>query len=580
MLHWRAKRSKDIQKVRDFAYNAPNNKGNIVNWADFCVDAAVAIVNALREAKQMGQGPLQLTQELENLLKVGELAIVNLPNLLSRHRSGLDIEIGKDNKVSQGGNPALRVQLASLTATHAAGSEEMEQSPSVGSQSSPLSVSAPGARGNSLHRRPPAGLRYQSSPPASPSPQAIASQAQVLVSASHDGPAGSILESANRKLHFTQDEERGEEWTTTTAGEPKATQTLAFAEEFTTDVGTVKRPSQVRDLPCGGSSNMSGSLTDEEIGRALLKRAPLREKTGVWSAPTDHEVGEGLTSHQRSPPVEEPYVNTPTIACPQGVAANQNTPPTVEELQNAMIRAALLAKQKGIPQPVWQQLIKQEDYPTKRNFKVVTTPKQHRLPRILEEDGTGSEETLGSEGEITPGPDGDTISTKLAQVGDDSRAHATNEVEGQKVLIQAGITHEANITSTLEYVRKHEDAGVTTDTDIFQCLDAWLASREQADTTETGAGEPKGKESVTEELDLEIFFLSKKSPTDNQGASDSEKADPNKYTDETELVNVEHSKLTSIKLEIPGDAEGSKSTETGAGSMTVEALEGFEPLLP
>jgi len=42
-------------KVRDFAYATPSNKENTTDWERFSIDAAVAIVSALREAKQMGK---------------------------------------------------------------------------------------------------------------------------------------------------------------------------------------------------------------------------------------------------------------------------------------------------------------------------------------------------------------------------------------------------------------------------------------------------------------------------------------------------------------------------------------------
>jgi hypothetical protein len=42
-------------KVRDFAYATSSTKENTTDWARFSIDAAVAIVSALREAKQMGR---------------------------------------------------------------------------------------------------------------------------------------------------------------------------------------------------------------------------------------------------------------------------------------------------------------------------------------------------------------------------------------------------------------------------------------------------------------------------------------------------------------------------------------------
>jgi hypothetical protein len=537
-----------------------------------------------------------LTQELENLLEVGELAIVNLPRLLSLHESELEMEIGKTFKVSQGGNPALRVQLASLLmATCVAGGEKPEQTSGAGSQSSPLSISASGARRNSLHRRSPAGSGYQSLFPSSPSPRARVSQAQVPAPASRDGPEGSIFESANRRLHFTQDEKRGKE-KTTIASESKATQTLASAEESPIDVEAAKQTSQVGDPSCEGGMNsssapearhiqptnyVSGPLTNEEIVRALLKRASLQEKTGARSAATGHEIEEDRISHQRPPPpAEKPHTNTPITASLQAVAANQNTTPTIEELQNAMARAVLLAKQKGIPPPDWEQLMKQEDYFIKRDFKIATNPELHRLTRIQEEDGTGPEETPGPEGEIAPDPGGDTIPAEPAQVGGDSSVLATDEFESQKTLVQAAINHKENITGALGNICK-ETASATTDNDLFQCLDAWLASREQANTKATETSEIGGKESAAEELEFEIFELDKGGPTDTKSASDFEEADPNKYTNGAEMGDIEHSELASVERENSGDAEESKSIEVGAGPMTViQAPEGFEPLLP
>jgi hypothetical protein len=621
-------------KVRDFAYTVPNTKGGSTNWANFSVDSAVAIVNALKEAKQTGQvcswnwfpftepfaeRPPQLTQELENLIEVGELAIVNLSKILSLHKSELEREIGKAFTVSPGGNPAIRVQLASLlVATRVAGGRKSEQSPSgavVSPQSSPLSMPTSGTRRNSLHRRSPAGSGYQSLFPGSPSPQSIVPQAQVLAPASHNESMESIFQSANRKLHFTQSEGEDDrrETASIAVNGPKATQTMAPTGEASVTVSTAKQPGQVGSQTHYGSANssgapvarpvqstncVSGTLTNEEIVRALLKRASLQARTGAWSAPTGREIEEGRISHQGPPPT--PYVGTPFTTRLQPATANQNITPTVEELRNAMARAVLLAKQKGIPPPDWEQLMRQEDYFIRQDVKVANNPELHRLTRIQEEDSIDLKETSSPEGNTThngptgettsnsaedtvPDPGRGTASAQPEQIGDASNVPVANKAEGQKVLTQAAIIHEANVAGTLEYVRKQESTSASppTDADLFQCLDAWLASREEASSRAAETGEQQGNESAKEETDFKAFEVNNDGPANTRCASDSEKLNPNKRKNRGESGEIDRSKLASVKRGNFGDAEITKNMEAGAEPRTLmRAPEGFEPLLP
>ncbi|KAH0538201.1 hypothetical protein FGG08_005170 [Glutinoglossum americanum] len=591
--------SKDIEghpevKVRDFAYATSSGRDGRTNWANFSVDSAVAIVNALKEARQMGQRPRQLTQELEALLQVGELAVVNLPKLLSLHESELKLEVGRVFTDSLDGNPALRVQLASLlVATYAAGDEKLEQSPprAIVSSQSPLGIPRPGARRNSLHRRSPAGSGYQSLFPSSPSSQAIFSHAQAITPASHGGSMGSIFQSANRKLDFAQDEGKGIETTLTTAGDLQRAQTLALGGEVSVAVRATEQPSKVEDLSREANSPsapvafsalsanyVSGSLTNEEIARALLKRASLQANTGARSAPTGREVEEARILRQRPPPAPEiRHVDMPTTV--------RGTTPTIEEFQNAMARAVLLAKQKGIPPPDWEQLMKQEDYFFRYDPNTATDSELRKLTRIQEEDGLDPEETACPE-EIFPSP-GEakafsfgraTISTQPVQIGNISSTPVADGAEDQEVLTQAAIIHEANIAGTLEYICKQENTSPQTDADPFQGFDAWLISREQASSMAARVGRPEGEEPAKEETNFSIFGLNKDSPGETRDTPDSEKLSPIKRENRGEPGVIGYGKLADIERSNFENTQSSKSIESAA--TPIQAPEGFEPLLP
>ncbi|KAI9778026.1 MAG: hypothetical protein M1839_008431 [Geoglossum umbratile] len=581
-------------EVRDFAYPALDGKGSAANWANFSVDAAVAVVNALKEAKQMGQVVAekfsQLTPELEALLKVGELAIAKLPRLLSLQESELELELGQVFTASPNGNPALHVQLTSLLmAAHVAGEPKLGQSPlgaTRSPQSSPLGTPASGTR-RSYHRRSSAGSGYQSLFPGSPSPKVIVAPTQGVGSANCDRPADAMFQSANRKIRFSRGQGEAKGIVLTAASGPDIAQD-PVSEEGSPE--TVELTEQIGGPPHTGNAESSGSPAarpvqstnlcpslpeNEDTTHTLLKRAAPQPQTGVLPAPTGFEPEEAHISLQQAPLDSD--LENPLTTHLQSVAANQNVAPTVEELENAMARAVLLAKQKGIPPPDWEQLMMQDDYFPGRDLRVTIDPELHRLTRIQEEGGTDLEgASSGLEGEVIS-----------AQASEDLGASVSGEAGCQKALTQAAAIDEASVVGTLEHARKQESADTPTDIDLFSGLDVWLAARELASAEADGF---KWKETPMEGVDFGVFGLSRDGPADAQEyeATDTirgppvlEELDPSARIDRSKSDGAVRSDLASISCDSLVAVEVREGVEADARQLQpTKTPEGLEPLFP
>ncbi|KAI9768998.1 MAG: hypothetical protein M1840_004594 [Geoglossum simile] len=576
-------------KVRDFAYATPSNKENTTtNWARFSIDAAVAIVDALKEAKQMGQ----LTTELEVLLQVGELAVVNLPKLLTLHKSELKLELGQAFLSHPDGNPLLRVQLTSLLmATHAVGGGGPESS-STGAIESPRSsapsTSASGTR-HSCHRRSPAGPGHQPLFPGSPSPKVIVAPTQGPAPASHGELEGEMFQSANRKLHFAQGEDGVKRIALAVASDSYVKEDLAASDGgSTTTAGLDERSgemthvdSEKNSVPPAAEAGQSAP-TKEETARALSKRASLQAQTGALSAPIEREYQEAHIARQQTPPNSDP--KKPLTARFQAVSANQGIAPTIEELEHAMARSVILAKQKGIPPPDWEQLRMREDYFLRRDLGAATGPELHRLTRIQEEDGTNLEGVPNPKGGAISTPDGQAIP---AQVGEDPTPPAGCEVERQKVPTQAAVGFEAE--NALGYIPKQEPSTLA-DIDLFSGLDTWLAARELAASANPKTGELNGKDAPAEEAGFGGIALGNGGPANIQeyvatdahgGSPDLGKLSVNGPVNRPGSGEADRSNLAGTKHGNLAASGVGKSAEASTGPvLPTRTLEGFEPLFP
>ncbi|KAI9782836.1 MAG: hypothetical protein M1839_004587 [Geoglossum umbratile] len=319
-------------------------------------------------------------------------------------------------------------------------------------------------------------------------------------------------------------------------------------------------PTILSDRPAQSTRPCRVIPSDEEIARALLKRASLQARTGAISAPIRRELEANAATLRDS---LDPDLEMPFPALLQRAAAGRNTVLGLEQLKDAVARAILCAKRKAIRPPDWV-------WSVVRDFKVTIDPELYRFIQTPEEDRTDVGGAPSSPKAVVAPSFGREITS--AEVGKDLGASESTE-DGHAAI------HEASVTDTLGRIGKQETIDTPMDFDPFAGLDTWLTARELANSK---ASESIGEGDSMEGIDFDIFSLALNDPATAQdhsrtnnisGPSDSGELKSNEHIDSLELDDPNGSNVASTRRRNAA-AVGSREPQP------VQTPQDFEPLFP